>query len=338
MNRKSTILPALMAGAILLTAAGCGAKQDQDAIILNDPEQSLPTVERAESENAAPAPVAAVPEEIPENDPAEQLISGFRVDYLGFQSFLDVDNDVAVRIYYDLTNCSDQTLSPSNVQVNLATTLYGEALATSRAGEEIPELDNVWLDVRPGVTTHCAAEFKAGDYDDPFDVSFFSVTPEDGITISVRDYPWVELENTFPSTRQIPDPDWTDGLPATGEITSGARAEIVGCMVLDLDDATKEALITVNFTNGGDTDTSLFMASYYRALQDGIQLPAPWVDPRLQDGGMTGDKDPLYQSIAPGKSISVELPFILRSESPVEFEFFDPTTNTPLIGETYHLN
>lgn len=263
--------------------------------------------EAAEGSGAAQRPLPAGEFEV-----VSGRVEGHKVSILGAEHFEDWDGEEGIRFYYDFTNGSEETLS-AGYDILATAVQDGVELESTFANydNEAPEEYNDYLDIRPGVTIRCVAEFNYEPSDGAV-VFMLQSWGEEEILEAVFDparlpgRPAESLELT-PVTDPITD------FPSEGEIEDGYF--IIENMERT-EDWEGEELIRVwcRYENNGSEDNSFFMDIDYRAMQDGVEL---------QDGYASDEVDEDWnysEDIEPGDTIRCSLVYELRSDSPVEFE------------------
>ncbi len=276
-----------------------------------EPEKPQPSVE--------PEPVPQEPE-YPDFSPVSGDVGEFHVEVVAAEQFEDIDGYDAIRIYYDFTNNSAETASAwDSLTVSVVQEGYRAISTCDNFEDDVPEYGNDGMQVRPGCTLRCIAEY--------------SLNPEGGsVIVSFTDF-WEEeppVEAEFwpqnlpgrPAETFLPAPvedplwmaDWPDGGFYCGEdyylyIDSAEYAES--------DEGERLVRVYFEYTNLTDADQAFNMFANLMAYQDGIQLETGYP-------GTTLDLDSnYYMDAAPGETLMCTAYFVLRSENPVEIELVD---------------
>lgn len=143
------------------------------------------------------------------------------------------------------------------------------------------------------------------------------------ITVSVID----EASGTVERTASYPD-DYADiSEDLTDPETDGANVaegsgdigdyyvEVLGA-ALTTDYEGKDAItITFSWTNNSEDTTNVGSSLLYQAFQDGVQLDYTVVESEYSDNE--------YRDVRPGTTITIDVSYILSSDSTVEFELSD---------------
>lgn len=259
-------------------------------------------------------PAAALPEG--DFEPVSASIGDYDVTIVGAEHFLDIDDEEAIRIYYDFTNNSNETVYAMENLEMLADQEGYELLTTyDSADDDVPEYGNNWLVVRPGVTIRCIEEYSY---------------QADGGAVSVTIQDWWEEEGSVTavfdpaSLPGRPAQDWeiqpiTDvstTLPNAGAYEEDYEVAITGYDLTTDWDGQNAIRVYFDFTNNSTEATSFWMATYYRALQDGVEMEITWPMDEI-------DEDENYDvDIEPGETITCTEIYALRSDSPVEVELY----------------
>ncbi len=279
---------------------------------------------------------AAAQRPLPTGDfePISGRVGGHRVTILGAEHFEDWDGEEAVRFYYEFTNGSEETLS-AGYDIMTTAVQGGQELEYTFADyeNESPEEYNDYLDVRPGVTIRCVAEFN--------------YEPSDGALVFLLQ-DWAEdetLEAVFDPANLPGRPSEDFSITPVTELSTDLPDEASiasGYYVIEDMELTEgwegESLIRVYcyYDNNGSEDNSFFMDIDYRAMQDGVEL--------LQGSAEDAvDEDWNYtEDIAPGDSIRCALVYELRSDSPVIFEVsgygYDADSRAPVMAKVFEVD
>ncbi len=280
--------------------------------------------------------VGAAQRPLPTGDfsPVSGRVGDHKLSVLGAEHFEDWDGEEAIRFYYEFTNGSDETMS-AGYDIMVTALQNGEELEYTFANydEYAPEDGHEYLDVRPGVSIRCVAEFN--------------YEPSDGaVVFLLQDWGVDEtLEAVFDPARlpgrpaggvdYAPVSDPVTDLPDSGVIETG-RYTIESMELTEGWEDEELIRIYCLYENNGDEDNSFFMDIDYRAMQDGVEL---------SEGSAADDVDEDWnytEDIEPGDSIRCSRVYELRSDSPVEFEIcgygYDADGNRATIAKIFALN
>lgn len=274
----------------------------------------------------------------------------FDVSFVGAEFYRSAEDAECVRIWYDVTNTALKPLEA--MEVDVSAVQDGDYLWSISSDEtDTPEVHVRYVNLRPGVTVRCAKEFEC-DWDGGviYVAASYYVTWDGGPLDALVNEGAESIETglfddsliaafdpaALPArpaaddpTVPIDDPDWLHDVPDEGSLEYGAAyAAIKGSEVFV--DGDKEIIrIFVTYTN---TDASVMTASYMdvrplcRAMQDGIELEAYKDDITVpEDDNRTAQLD--YE-----ESIDIAVEYVLRSSSPVAFEYYIWTTDAAEVG------
>lgn len=273
--------------------------------------------------------VAASQEIVSSYEAVYSSVGTARIGVVGAEAFTDINGEPAIRIYYDFTNASDTTTYAGHL--NIKAEQNGVILdpAFAAYGEDVDEYGQEWLDIRPGITIRCIAEYAC---DPDAGTVTFSVG-EDGTSDSVMaefdmtalpGRPTDVVENT------VLYPTWLTDVSSSAAVdSSGSTVEITGYDIVEYREDYIGVRIYVNYTNNTDAVSTFYATNYFRVMQDGIQMKMPLnVD-------ATEDELMLYDEVAPGETVKVAITHIATSTSPVEIEFYDGWTGETLAGQIF---
>ncbi len=256
----------------------------------------------------------------------------YYITVTGAEEFTDIDNEPAIRIYYDFTN---------NYQDDLSTAAW-DALgySASQDGSYLTETYsyddsaayNTSYNIRPGVTIQCSSEFKYDPYGGSVDFSVYGYYEGESSGTVTASY----IPGSLPGAPApyvivpVTDPQWTLNIPAEGELDNFYVAVNDAELVTD-SNGDPAIRIYYEFTNNSDASTSLCNELYAFTYQDGISLDTTYTTEESES-----DSD-YYTEIAPGYTITCSCVYALRNQtSPVEAEVEAYTVATA-VGQTYDI-
>ena len=292
------LIALLLVLSMVLCLCACGGK-----------EEPVP-VEPAKTEEAPADPAVSL-------DPVTAELGDYTVTLLAAEVFEDIDDEPAIRFYYDFTNNGDALVYAWS-ELSFAVTQDGYELNETydSSADDVPEYDNDMLNVIPGTTIRCIAEY--------------SYNPDGGI-IEVVVEEWYSEETMSmqfdpqnlqgrPEELEMPvisDPDWTAGMDTAGTLEEVFDVELVDYEFVEGYDDEKVLRVYANFTNNSEEATNMWIETYYLALQDGVELNfgSPY-ETVTEDDNTSLD-------IEPGETIACAFSFVVRSDSPIEVMITD---------------
>lgn len=273
--------------------------------------------------------------DLPEGDfePVSATIGNYDVTIVGAEHFLDIDDEDAIRVYYDFTNNSNKTVF-AMADLEILADQEGYELTTTYdfSEDDVPEYGNDWLAVRPGVTIRCIEEYSY---------------KADGGAVRVTIQDWWEEEGSVTAVFDPanlpgrPAQDWeiepitnvSTDLPSAGTYDEDYEIAITGYDLVSNWDGQPSIRVYFDFTNNSDEAISFWMATYYRAVQDGIEMEITWPDESI-------DEDSYYDvEVEPGETITCTEIYALRSDSPVEVEIYSYMNDSEaVLAEVFSVN
>lgn len=258
----------------------------------------------------------------------------YYISIIGAEDFTDIDGEAAVRIYYEFTNNYDGDFSTSAYDaLSYYATQDGYDLTQTYSNDEASVANNIYYNIRVGLTMQCAAEFK---YDpNGGNVDFGVCDYYDGESAGAVYATYVP--GTFPGApapyvvAPINDPQWTLSLSTEGDLDSFYVSVLDAEQITDAD-GNPAIRVYYQFTNNSTYSTSLYSELYVYTYQDGISLDTTYT---FEDF----DTDSAYYNdIAPGESATVSCVYILRNQSsPVEAEV-EAYSDHAAVGQIYYFD
>lgn len=243
---------------------------------------------------------------------------GCTVAIVGAEAFKDADGADAVRVYFDFTNTSDETTYAAG-EIYYSFMQDGVELESTYAAydKEVAEDDNDYLNVRPGVTIRCVAEYSMNLDGGPVVVSLSNYWNEaENATVELQPQNLPGRPSSPLPVVPITDPQWLAGWSTEGKCDT-AYVSINKAEIVDSYDGKKLLRVYFSYTNNGTEASSLWMDTYIYAYQDGVELangiPATAVP----------EEDNYYNYIDPGKTVIVSICYEISGDSPVEVEVTD---------------
>lgn len=240
---------------------------------------------------------------------------------LGAEHFSDYDGEDAIRVYYEFTNNSDENVAPlDNLSIVVTQDGYDIDEAYTPYGEELYEEQFSWLEVQPGVSVVCVAQYKLNMEGGELVMAFQDWWNEEDLFVAQFD------PNNLPGApdpftlEAVTEPSMTADMSDEGTIGDGYYIYIdTAETIAGYDD---ETYLRVYFDFGNETDepTSMWMATTVKAFQDGVELESGY---SLDD---CEEEDNYDIEVEAGGTTYAADSFILRSDSPVEVIVYDAWT------------
>lgn len=316
------LLALLIVLAMLLGLCACGGDKPEEPA----PAEAPATEAAPEPAEEAPAEEAEAEEAAVSLEPVTADLGDYTVTILGAEAFEDIDDQPALRFYYDFTNNSDD-VACAWLELTATVTQEGYELNSTYDSydDDVAEYGNDSLYILPDMTIRCISEYT---YKPDGGVVTFSLeewASEDVITMDfdpnhLQGRPAEELEMPV-----IAEPTWTEGLETAAVFNDTCDVAIGDYEFTEGYDDELLLRVYVDFTNNSDEATSLWMESNYYALQDGVEL---------EDGSPedeVDEDDNTSLDIEPGETIRCALCYEVRSDSPVELVLED-TWEEAIIG------
>ena len=255
------------------------------------------------------------------------------IEIVGAEKFVDYNGKDSIRVYYDFTNTGDDICyAYEYLSFDVTQDEYDQYPTSAQWDRAVPEENNCYLNVRPGVTIRCVAEFNMKLTGGPLVMEIYNFWDEDQ-RFTVEFDPQ-NLPGRPPEWKEetIFNPDWVENYPEYGHIGDYYvyLDHIEYAESYDFEDVLR---IVLSFTNNSDEAISFDWALIYNAFQNGIQLETAYPS----DDAETEADRLLYEEVQPGQSATVAVCYYLRDQqNPVEFEVSDYWSNTA-IGAEYEL-
>ena len=312
------ILAILLTLALLLSLAACG---DEPSI-----QDNLPTVPETE-----PAPTEP-PKTVYAGGTWTEDTGSCTIEFVGAELFTDDDGEQSLRIWFDFTNNTSETLSAWDfLAYDLDILQGGEDLpqAFCPSDAEIPEEYNKKMNIRPGITVRCVDQKK--------------ISAEGGnVTVVLEadsDVSWELDLNSLPGAPKealeatvVSNPTWTHTLPLEADYENDYHIRIASAEVTRDGDDNRALRVTFEFTNNASEEKAMWRVADFWAYQDGIGAGLVW--PSYVDSTTTDDNFQAY--LAPGETWMASALFRLFSDSPLEVEIVDNQGGTGL-GAVFHV-
>lgn len=287
----------LLALALALAFCACGEK--------NEPEE-VTTAETSETESVELTPTPA----------STELGSGrfetFEAAFTGAETFAGADGSEVLRVYFDFTNCSDETVSAQD-RLLISAVQDGKTLVwaeTENAGA-----DNSALRLQPGHKIRCTLDYK-----------LVSSSP---VAILLDDAEGHTVSALLPLDQLPGAPeDEASAEPSAEETTTqlAAQCDLFGLYNITItggtvDESGRVMTVSVDFTNHSDPqEADIWSCIRMFAYQDGVELT--FVEP----------EEETIELAALGQTITTSNSFELRGEGPVLVELYGFRETEPCAG------
>lgn len=256
------------------------------------------------------------------------------INVLGCEKIVDYEDKPAFRIWFDVTNTTDETTY----------THYGYEFSATQDGYELTETyagyDNSvdaagagFLQIRPGITNRVCLEYNFKE-DGGTIIAGFNNYFSDGEPVTVEFDP-----QNLPGApkkefviEKVADPQWVKDLKAEGTYEAFGDVydvKIEKCEFTEGYEGEKLIRVYYDFKNNSDEAETFSVNITHTAFQDGIELEIGYAAEEIEE-------DNNYSvEVEPGKSIKVACCYELRGDSPVEIDLRDINNNG--VGTVYEV-
>ena len=241
----------------------------------------------------------------------------FAISIAGAEHFIDYEGRDAIRIYYDFTNLSNESIAAySLASVFVSQDDYEQVSTYASFEDDVPEFGNDSLKLRPGVTIRCIAEYSMKLTGGPITVKFYDYWAEEGELVVQFDPQNLPGRPAEWEIAPIVEPPWVVELPGEGIYDEDYYISIDAAEMVDGEDGTV-VRIYYTFTNNSDETTTFWMEAYPEAYQDGVELMTAYAAEDVPEDANS------HVDVAPGESIVATTIHDVRNGNPVEIEFTD---------------
>lgn len=282
-----------------------------------------------EASGGGKAPAAAEPEDEPEEEPEEApagefepvsgTVAGYEVAVVGAELITDMDDKDGIRLYWDFTNNSDESIY-AGYDIEVAMEQEGFELTSTYCSyeDDAPEYGNSGKCIRPGVSIRCVSEFNCKPDGDIITVNLYEWGEEDSgliVELDPTNLPGRPAEDL--AIEPILEPTWTNSMSDEGDV-GDAHVYIDTAEIVEGWDSDEEVIrVYFDYTNNGEEAASMWWQTYVRAFQDGIELETDWAAEDVPED------DNFDTDIEPGESLRCSECWVIRSDSPIEIEVYD---------------
>ena len=256
------------------------------------------------------------------------------INVLGVEKIKNYDDEPAIRVWFDVTNTSDETCY-TNYNYEFTATQDGYELTETSADYEM-EVDAAStgsLEIRPGVTIRTCEEYNFKEDGGAITIGFNNYYSEEEpriIEVDPKNLPGAP--KTEFEIEKVADPQWVKDLKAEGVYDAydvKYDVKISKCEFTENYDGDKLIRVYYEFKNNADEEESFSMNITHSAFQDGIELPISYAKEKV------AEDDNYSKEVAPGKSVTLSYCYELRTDSPVEIDLRD--LNGTGVGTVYEV-
>lgn len=289
--------------ALLLIFALCACKDKTEADTTPEPE---PTETVAPTETPEPA----------KTELGSGSFESFSASFVGAEKFTAADGGDALRVYFDFTNRSEESVSAIELLLYSAVQ-DGKTLNWAESAEPLEEDGNLSLRLQPGHKIRCVLQYAlvsnstvAVSLEDSQNHSVSALLPLDQLPGAPEP---LESEQTQTQTQETT-------LPQECTLSGVYPVAITGGELEDTD-AGRTVTVAIDFTNPSNPE-SAFVWDWMRlyVYQDGVELTL--LDPE-QDA---------FAKAAYGETVTCRSTYALRSDSPVLVELYGLREEAPSAG------
>lgn len=292
----------LLALALTIALCACGGKTEAEP---------TPEPETTETKTTEPTPTPA----------STELGSGrfetFEAAFVGAEIFTDANGGDALRVYFDFTNLSAETISAQD-RLLISAVQDGKALVWAENEQTAVESDNLTLRVQSGHPIRCVLEYALVS-NSPVAIL---LDDDEGHTVSAL-LPLDKLPGAPASSSTEPETteeSLTTQLDASCELFGLYDVAILGGEVTDTDTG-RVMTVSLDFTNHSDPqEVDVWSCFRLFAYQDGVELTYAAME------------ETEIETAAFGETLNTSIAFSLRSESPVLVELYSFREDVPSAG------
>lgn len=311
---------------LIMSMAACGGDEPKE-----NPAEN-PSADNGETENGNNE-AAGTPEIQEEPEKTEvSLAKGvwsdksgeYTMNIVATETFVDEEGDNSLRIYYDFTNGSIYSTSPTDTMEFNITQNGGEldeAYVSYKNAHPLYGME--MMNIRSGLTLRCIWEVKANPENGPVNIKVEAYRVDEPVIdfeVDLADVTGIPEEER--PIEPVSDPQWVKGWPVSGIYAKDFEISIDKYDFTENSGGKKLIRVYLTFKNNSDEEERANYTVEARAFQDGVQLMPDTASP------LSDEEDAIYDYIQPGESIIVAYSFVIRSDSPIEIEIYDPWTDS----------
>ncbi len=256
------------------------------------------------------------------------------INVLGVEQITDYDEKPAIRVWFDVTNTSEETCY-TNYNYEFTATQDGYELTETSANYEIEveAASTGSLEIRPGVTIRTCEEYNFKEDGGAITIGFNNYySEEEPKTIKVDPKNLPGAPKSEFEIEKVADPQWVKDLKPEGvydvyDVKYDVKIE--KCEFVEDYDGNKLIRVYYDFKNNSEEAESFSSNITHSAFQDGIELPISYPKEKVKED------DNYSVEVEPGKTIKLAYSYKLRTDSPVEIDLRD--LNGTGVGTVYEV-
>lgn len=289
----------LLALALVFTLCACKDKTEPEPTVEAEPTESV-------EQTATPAPA--------NTELGRGTYDSYAAEFVGAEKFTAADGSDALRVYFDFTNRSDETVSAAE-RLLFSAVQDGKTLNWAESPEPLDAEGNLLLRLQPGHSIRCILQFAllsestvAVSLTDSSDQSVSAL-------VSLHQLPGAPAEETETACAEPDSTELTTDLPSECSLFSLYSVSITGG---ERTDDGQTVTVSLDFTNTADPNpVSPWDWLSLHVYQDGVELALQLAE---QEEITMAD---------PGETVTVAQSYTLRSSSPVLAELYGFRESTP---------
>jgi hypothetical protein len=256
----------------------------------------------------------------------------YYISFVGANDFTDVGGDAAMRVFYEFTNDSSNSVSAGSV-LGFTVSQDGDELSETYAFDDSDAYNNQSYRIRPGITIQCCYEFKYDPKGGAVSITAGSWNDKDEEGEVAASY----IPGKLPGkpaqhlTKPVSDPKWTESIPNHGTLENCYKVSVQKAENTTDILGNPAVRIYYEYTNGTEYSNSLAETLSVYSYQDGISLETTNV------AVFTDTDIGFSKRIAPGETVTASCVFALRNDSsPVEAEI-EALSSYDAIGRVFEI-
>ena len=245
-----------------------------------------------------------------------------KINVLGAEKITDSEDKPAFRLWFDITNTTDETNYPSYFY-EFSATQDGYELTETYASYEstVPAAEVGFYNIRPTVTVRACVEYNYKEDGGTIIAGFNNYYSEEApktVEIDPQNFSGAPADEFTPE--KVEDPLFLADYPAKGTYEAfGVKYDVSIDKFEITEDFDGESIIRVYYTfkNNSEENQKFNLVFTPEAYQDGIQLHPGYPKEKV------AEEDAYLEEVKPGDSITVAQCYELAGDSPVEVDLTD---------------